>query len=229
MRFDFRDSTFDFTGGDDSFIQELYDCQLFQRWLSSLDASLHLQSVEFQSIIRAPDGRVARLKISTVTTRYGCVIPRILILDGRALALVVIVNGDFVLLTEQPRIATGGFLREIPVANTDGADPSPELASRLLARETGVRVEAAQFVDIVRATAGRDGRGVHPYCGPCDRHVFIYAARLAMSDGEAAELDGREVAPDVRTRLVRTDDVAKSLSDFVGLTAMLFYRKYSQK
>jgi hypothetical protein len=87
---------------------------------------------------------------------------------------------------------------------------------------------AARFVEIIKATAGREDRGVHPYCGPCDRHVFICAVRLAMSDDDAAELDGREVAPGVRTRLVKTEDVAKSLSDFVGLTLMLFYRKYSE-
>jgi hypothetical protein len=39
MKFDFRGSTFDFTGSDEAEIQSLYDSQLFQRWLSSLDSS----------------------------------------------------------------------------------------------------------------------------------------------------------------------------------------------
>jgi hypothetical protein len=83
MKFDFRGSSFDFTVADDSEIQSRYDSQPFQRWLSSLDLSLSLLSVQPQSVVRARDGRLTWLKISTVTERNGGRIPQILVLDGR--------------------------------------------------------------------------------------------------------------------------------------------------
>jgi hypothetical protein len=194
--------------------------------LAYLDASLSLRSVELQSLLRGPDSQVTWLKISTITVRHGGTIPRILILDGRAIGLLVILRGSHILLTERPRVATGNFLSEIPVVPAGGRDPSPELASELLLHETGLRVEPGGFVNLLGAVLGNDAEAIHPYCGPCDRQVFVFAAEL---DIDPAEIDGKELAPNVHARVSPIDGVGQTVSDFLSLSILLFYRKYKQR
>jgi hypothetical protein len=229
MKFEFRGSPFDFTGAEDSEIQSLYDSQLFQRWLASLDPSLTVLSVALQSVVRARDGRLTWLKISTVTERNGGRIPRILILDGRFISIFVIINGESVLLVEKPRIATGGFQREVPCGSTKEQEPSPLLASRILFTECGLRYDPSQFINLLKETLGKENEGIFPYCGPCDREVFLYAIRLTLSSAEIAALNGQEISPNVHLRIVEFDRIGKALTDFVGLSSVLFYRKFLEK
>jgi hypothetical protein len=226
MKFDFRGTSFDFTGADDSEIQSLYESQIFQRWLASLDASLTLLTVELQSVVRARDGRLTWLKISTVTERNGGRIPRILILDGRHLAVVVLINGESLLLVEKPRIATGNFQCEIPSGSTKEQDPSPELAARILFTECGLHCKPADFVNLLAETVGKADEGLHPYCGPCDRQVFLYALRLTLEPVEIAALEGKEIAPNVHLRIAKLAEVGQTVNDFLGLSAILFLRKF---
>jgi hypothetical protein len=226
MKFSFRDSLFDFTGAPDSELQSLYDSSLFQRWLSSLDPSLTLLSVEFQSVVRAPDGRLTWLKLSTVTERNGGRIPRIVILDGRFVSVLAVLNGDSLLLVEKPRIATGGFRREIPCASTKEQEPSAVVAARVLFTECGIRREPSEFINLLKEVVGKEDEGIHPYCGPCDRQVFLYLVRIELAK---EELEGKEIAPNVHLRVVKIAEIGSVLNDCVGLTAMLFYRKFLAK
>jgi hypothetical protein len=190
---------------------------------------LTVLTVIVQSVVRARDGRLTWLKLSTVTERNGGRIPRVLILDGRFVSVLVILNGESVLLVEKPRIATGGFQREVPCGSTKEQDPSPTLAARILFTECGLRCDQAQFIDLLKETLGKEGEGIHPYCGPCDRQVFLYAVRLTLSEAEVAALDGREIAPNIHLRVAQLARIGESLTDFTGLTSILFYRKLMEK
>jgi hypothetical protein len=223
-----RGRSFSFFGADEGLLQEIYGTKLMQNWLASLDDSLIVKSIEFQSLVRSSDGKIERLKISTVSERNEVKIPRILILTGRSVAVLVVINGEKVILVEKPRISTGGLRLEIPLCSSAGEEPSPAVAARVLARETGINASPDDFIDLLKSVRGIDNEGIHPYCGPSDRQVFIYLLDLKMNDEEMAKIDGAVVAPNVTTKIVDYGDVGTSIVDCIGLSVLLFYEKYME-
>jgi hypothetical protein len=221
-----RGRPFKFFGAEEVLLREIYATPLMQNWLSSLDESIIVKTVEFQSLIRSSDGRIERVKISTVSERNGVNIPRILILLGWSIAVLVVINGKSIVLVEKPRIATGGLRLEIPLASTEGQQPTPDVAARILAKETGIEANSEDFIDLLKSVRDVADEGIHPYCGPSDRQVFVYLLNVTMSEQEMAKMEGRIVAPNSRVRILDYGDAGTVLVDCIGLSVLLFHEKY---
>jgi hypothetical protein len=105
---------------------------------------------------------------------------------------------------------------------------NPVTAAKLLKQDCSVEVSPEKFIDLLKSGRGELTGGIHPYCGPCDRQVFMYLAELSLSDAELKAIDGREVSPNVHTRLLPLDQLTNAIHDFVGLSLLAFYRNYGR-
>ena len=140
MQREFRGYRVEVTGGSDEELAQIMDCQLVRNWMNSLDQSIILKSIQLQTKIVSDTGEFKYIKLSTVSERHGGLIPRIVILDGKSIALLVVINEKKLALIERPRIATGNFRKEIPNINTDGKPVSPELACQFAKEVFGIDV-----------------------------------------------------------------------------------------
>ena len=229
MEKEFRGYKVALSGGTEDELNWLWDSNLVKDWVNSLDPSIVLKSVELQSKILADNGDPKYLKLSTVSERCGGIIPRIIILDGKSIAPMVVINGKSLALVERPRIATGSFRKEIPNINTDGRPVSRELACEFTKKLFGVECSPEDFVDLIQETTSRVNQGVHPYCGPCDRQTFYFLVRLEMTEEEVEKLRDKPVGPNMNVRLVDLEEVGKAVNDFVTLAGMFFYKTYMDR
>jgi hypothetical protein len=235
MEFEFRGYKVRLFGATPTLWPEILHSKFVTSWLLSLDTSLILQSIDLQSFTKSPTGLFTCIKISTVCTRLGMTIPRIIILHGPgAVALIVIRNldlgRDFVLFYERPRVATGSFQLEAPLAFTGGAEPDANFTSDFVARETGLVSDAADWVDLLLATRGSDGvtEGIRPFDRPSDQRIRIWLLEREMHDGDVRRLDGRAVGPNVTIRILPLEDAARLTTDNKNMSAALFYEIYCE-
>lgn len=229
MQREFRGYRVEVTGGSDEELAQIMDCQLVQNWMNSLDQSIILKSIQLQTKILSDTGEFKYIKLSTVSERHGGLIPRIVILDGKSIALLVVINKKKLALIERPRIATGNFRKEIPNINTDGKPVSPELACQFTKEVFGIEISPGGVVDLIKVTTGKENEGIHPYCGPCDRQTFFYLVPIERTDVEVADLNDKVIGPNQTVKIVNLEDVGREVNDFVTLSGMLFYKKFKER
>ena len=228
MKVEFRGYVIELLGKDENELKRIWESRLVRNWLNSLDNSIAVKCIELQNFIVDESGDFRYIKISTISERNGGIIPRILILDGESIAIMVVVNGKSLLLIERPRIATGSYRKEILNVNTDGKPVSKELACEITKQFYGIDCEPEQFVELIHETLGKS-EGIHPYCGPCDRQTFYYLLAIERSEEELQALVDKEVSPNMRIKILNLEDVGRSVNDFVTMSGMLFYKKYLEK
>jgi hypothetical protein len=233
MEFDFRGHPVRLSGAAPEVLERVLHSAFVSSWLSSLDSTMVLQEIAVQSWTATPAGLFDCIKISTVSTRFGVRIPRIIVLHGPgALALIVVTDPDsgarHVLFYERPRVATGGFQLEAPLEFTGGAEPDAEFTSAFVNHDLGLRTAPAQFVDLLRATRWNDSDGVRPFVRPSDQRIRFWALEIEMAAEGLAALEGQAVAPNVTVRAVPLEDAGRATRDHKNMAAVLFYEIYEE-
>jgi ADP-sugar diphosphatase len=95
--------------------KDYFHSPLFQNWLGRLDPTFNLKAVE-----------IGFLKFRSTIERKGVPIPRIVLLRGNAVSILIKIIDDqtkeeFTILTEQPRVSIGKMIIEIPAGMVDGS------------------------------------------------------------------------------------------------------------
>jgi hypothetical protein len=233
MQFDFRGSPVHLFGASPDILHHILHSQFVTSWLNSLDPTMLLQEISIQSYTMTSTGLFDSIKISTVSTRFGVKIPRIIILHGPgSLAFIVIRNTDtadrFVIFYERPRIATGNFQLEAPLEFTGGCEPDAEFTSEFVNRDLGLKTIPEQFIDLLRVTRKNESDGVHPFVRPSDQRIRFWAIELEMNDGELKSFEGRVVAPNVTVRVIPLENAGRITRDHKNMSAVLFYELYDE-
>ena len=226
-----RSIDFPLTGENEKIEKEVSESNLLLDWMDSLDDSIKIESIKIQTIKRDSNGAIGYLKLDTVNTRNGGKIPRIIMLEGASIIILVILNSietnkKYCLLTERVHIATGKTLCSLPFKKVKCYAPTTEAASKFLKRNCSLETDLSKFRHLIREVTKYRFNQIYPYCGPCNNktHIFLYETNLPTS--EIMELDGKEPKPNIFNRVVEFENAVSKLHDFISLSAFLYYSKY---
>jgi ADP-sugar diphosphatase len=202
--------------------------QLVTDWLSSLDPSLDLQSVELQSVDRFSTGRIGFIKLKSTTLRNGVPVPGIVQLRGGAVALLLQIRdsetGDlWTVLTRQPRVPTGRLLLEIPAGMVDGSGNVRGVAIKELEEECGLVARPDDLIDLTELAYG-PGAGVYTDCGLLDEKIRLFLWRTVMTHEQLSALNGKiggdSPHEQITLRLIKFEELWRATADGKALCAL---------
>jgi len=98
---------------------------------------------------------------------------------GKSVAIFVLINNKFMVLTKQYRVPVGKFMLEIPAGMLDESGDFSGVAAKELEEEIGVKINQK---DLVYMTS------MYPSCGGSDEEIVIYFTNLTLKDAEIEEL-----------------------------------------
>jgi ADP-sugar diphosphatase len=202
--------------------------QLVTDWLSSLDPSLDLQSLELQSVDRFSTGRIGFIKFKATVVCNGVRIPGICVLRGDAVALLLQIRDSdtgelWTVLTRQPRVPTGRLLLEIPAGMVDGSGNVRGVAIKELEEECGLVAKPEDLIDLTELAYGA-GAGVYTSPGLVDEKIKLFLWRTVMTHQKLSELNGRiggdSPHEQITLKLIKFEDLWKATADGKALCAL---------
>ena len=207
---------------------------LFKGWLEGLDPSFDLESIEMQSVDKFGTGRVGFIKFVSHIKRNGVRIPGIVLLRGQAVAMLLHItdedtNDVYTILTEQPRVPTGGIMLEIPAGMTDGDGNLKGVAVKELEEECGLKVRSEDLIDLVSLAMGDSVPGIVMSGGLCDESIKLFLWKARMPHSRIVELEGKLGGEDsheqIRLRIFKFEDLWKIAPDAKALSSLALYYK----
>ncbi|KAJ2158893.1 hypothetical protein GGF46_003438 [Coemansia sp. RSA 552] len=217
-------------------------------WLDALDRQdgrVEIRSLTIQSVDEFRSGKVGFLKFTTDATHQpeGRQVPGIVFLRGGAVAMLIILrtpksprtplpscqDTDFVVLTEQPRIAVPHFhLRELPAGMLDSSGEFSGTAAREIHEETGLVIKPHDLIDLTPDDTSDGLRGLYPSSGACDEFIRLFACEKLVSEDDLDKLRGklsglRDDGEFITLRLVRLCDLWKETRDMKATAAMYLW------
>ena len=230
-KFPFRDGFFEFLGDtDESLKKEIVDHIFFQRWANRLDKSIILKTIKLQSYIRGDDGKIKYIKIDTITERNGGKIPRIIIFEGFAISVLIVLHSietkiAYVVLENKILIATGSFQNIVPLKIVGALEPDENTAVKFIKDETGIDSIPNEIIDLPKKATNNQISYTYLYCGPTDLINKIYMLEKDVHENFIKELDGREIRPNETLKVVPLDNVEQYIQDFVSIVPLSYYQK----
>jgi ADP-sugar diphosphatase len=206
--------------------------QLMTDWLSSLEPSLDLQSLELQSVDRFSTGRIGFIKFKSTVIRNGVAVPGISVLRGGAVALLLQIRDSdtgelWTVLTRQPRVPTGRLLLEIPAGMVDGSGKVRGVAIKELEEECGLVAKPEDLIDLTELAYGA-GAGVYTDCGLLDEKIRIFLWKTVMTHQQLNELNGRiggdSPHEQITLKLIKFEDLWKATADGKALSALVLLK-----
>lgn len=175
-------------------INQAINAKVFTDWLKSLDRKrFDVNWVLFQSL-DAFGPRVGFLKWKT--DLYDCqgkFLPGIVFARGGAVAVLAVLEceGDeHVILTVQPRVATGDFdFEEVCAGMLDGSGNFGGVAAKELHEELDIVLRPGELVNLSELS-GQPG-GVFMSPGACEETIRIFAFRRKVSRAEMDAINGK--------------------------------------
>ncbi|KAJ2077888.1 hypothetical protein H4R24_004854 [Coemansia sp. RSA 988] len=220
-----------------------------------------VDKITIQSVDEFRPGKIGFLKFVADATHYPeeKKVPGVVFLRGGAVAMLLILrtpsslvyqqkqpmtsfeDTDYVVLTEQPRLAVPDFgLCELPAGMLD--DSTGEFsgtAAREIQEETGLVVRPEDLIDLTppdSEIAGSFGglRGLYPSAGGCDEFIRLFACEKRVSEKELDELRGRlgglrDDGEFITLRLVRLCDLWKQCRDMNATAAAYLWDRHLSK
>lgn len=230
-KFPFRDDFFEFVGDtDESLKKEIVNHDFFQRWIHRLDKSIILKTVKLQSYIRDENGKLNYIKIDTITERNGGKIPRIIILEGYALSVLIVLHSIetkvvHAVLENKVLISTGTFQNIIPLKIIGNIDPDEKIASEFIKDEIGIDSNPDEIKNLPKIATNNQIQYNYLYCGPTDLINKIFLLEKNVHDDFIKNLDGKEIKPNTFLKIVPLNNVEKYIQDFVSLVPFSYYHK----
>jgi ADP-sugar diphosphatase len=231
--FEFRGKQVEISAAPPCDVRAALGTDLFQNWLSSLDPSLDLQSVQVQSIDRFGPTRIGFLKFHSRILRNGVPIPGIVVLRGQAVALLLVITDtdtgeEWTILTEQPRVPTGHLLRELPAGMTDGSGNLKGVAIKELEEECGLVARAEDLLDLVDLAFEGTQPGIYMSPGLLDESVRLFLWKTTMPHAKVVELEGKlrgeSEHEQIQLRIVKLADLWRTAPDAKALSSLALYQ-----
>lgn len=230
-KFPFRNGFFEFLGDtDDSLKKEIVNHIFFKRWIDRLDKSIVLKTIKLQSYIRDNNGNITYIKIDTITERNGGKIPRIIILEGYALSVLIVLRSietkiAYAVLERRILIATGSYQNVIPLKITGILEPDENIAAEFIKNEIGIDSNANEIVDLPKAATNNQIPYAYLYCGPTDLINKIFLLEKDVNEEFVKQLDEKEIRPNTSLKIVPFEQAEQFIQDFVSLMPFSYYQK----
>ena len=204
---------------------------LVKNWMSNLDESIDIKSLEVQSVDKFGSSRIGFVKVKSQAVRNGTSIPGIVMLRGSAVAMLVILTDEqtkeqYSILTKQPRVPIGKLLLEIPAGMTDGEGNLRGVAIKELEEECGLKVDPSELIDLTELAYGTNGVYTSP--GLLDEFIRLFAWRKTMKHEEIQALEGKlggeSDHEQIVLKIVKFSDLWKTTPDAKTLCALHLYQ-----
>lgn len=214
-------------------IQEVLEARQFTDWFASVDRTrFMLKSIHFQSIDKfGPRIGFVKFKVDVVDT-HGRFIPGIVFARGGSVAVLAILRcegEEWVVVTVQPRLATGDFeFVEVCAGMLDGDGNFAGVAAKELKEELGLVLSADELTDLTEL--GGLPRGIHLSPGVLDERMKIFAFVREVTPAELDEISRRttgnaEEGEQIKLKLVRLEHLA-SIDDAKTIAAYTLFNHY---
>lgn len=219
------------TGDNMEILNKVSKFHLLKNWVNTMDESIRIQSIKIQNVLMDESDSIIYLKISTLSIRNGCFIPRIVILEGNEIVTLLILidkstEKKYCLMCDIVQIATGKRQYVIPFGKTHCEIPTKDYAYEFVSKQCGLITDPSKYVNIIKET--KDMEYVHSNCGPCDHKAYIYLYETVLSTKEILDLEGKETKPNIFNRIVDINDIDDKVNDFLSMCAILYYKKYKE-
>ncbi|KAJ2684665.1 hypothetical protein IWW39_004765 [Coemansia spiralis] len=207
-------------------IEQIQGFSPLRSWLQKLHADIEVRRVTIQSVDTFNSGSIGFVKLSSDAHFNGTRIPGVVFLRGPSTAVLLILrtqeggrvpsrlDGGYAVMVEQPRVAAGEALLELPAGMDDGVCT----AVKEVMEETGIAIEEGDLVELGAA---------YPSPGACDEMVTLYACEKAVTSDELERVRGRlggcrSEGELITVRLVRISDLWQT-TDMKTLAALCLW------
>jgi len=206
----------------------------FQNWLASIDdTKFTVNSIHLQSVDMFGPTKVGFIKLKCdATDTKGNRVPGIVFMRGGSVAMLVVINKKYVVMTVQPRIPTGNFeFTETPAGMLDGSGNFAGVAAKEIEEELDLKIEASALVDL-NAVAGITG-GIFLSPGAVDETMHFYCTELTVSDDEMEAMNGKatgliEEGEQISLKIILLEDLWK-IADAKTIVAYTLYKKLQEQ
>lgn len=228
---DFGRYTVKLTGPNEDIVNSAATCTLLQNWMNSIDRSICVRSITIQNFRVDGLNRIIYLKLSTISVRNGSEIPRIVVLEGNEISVLLMLTEqctgkEYCLLIDRVIISTGTRQYIVPFELTRFEEPTEQYAAQFIHRLCGLETEPSKYVNTIKATKGE--AYVHSECGPSDHRAYMFLYRAVLPKDDIMSLSDKEIEPNVYTRIVDVNDIHDKVNDFLSISALLFAEKYNE-
>jgi len=206
----------------------------FQNWLASVDdTQFIIKAIHLQSVDMFNPSKVGFIKLKCdATDSKGNPVPGIVFMRGGSVCMFVVLNKKFVVMTRQPRIATGVFnFKEAPAGMLDGSGNFAGVAAKEIEEELDLKILAADLINL-NAAAGISG-GIFLSPGGSEESMHFYCIELTVTDDEMEAMNGKATGllaegEQISLEIVAIEDVWKT-ADAKTIVAYTLYKKLQEQ
>ncbi|OHT01593.1 hypothetical protein TRFO_07493 [Tritrichomonas foetus] len=235
MKFSFRENVIEFFGKfPEEHLTSIFNSILFQKWLNEIDETIHLEKIELQTFSLNEKGEPTYIKLDTVSTRFGQVFPRVVVIEGNSFSILMIfieseTKKEYILLEHKFVISTGEFLNVIPYQITNDKVPTQQLVSEYVLNTFGLQISPDKYMDLIQSTVDEKYHSIHPFCGPSFTNNFIFLVKTELKNEEIWKFDNKEVSPNVTLKIIPFDEYSNHVHDMLSMSPLVYYRQYKDK
>lgn len=163
-------------------IESVLQSKKFIEYLSKLDLkSLLLRSIKILSVYMFGKnvGFIGLEADCSLKTHPETKLPGYAFVRGKSVAIFVLINNKFMVLTKQFRVPVGKFMLEIPAGMLDESGDFCGSAAKELEEEIGMKINAK---DLIYLTS------MYPSCGGSDEEIIFYFINLTLEDKQIEDL-----------------------------------------
>ncbi|MBU6450958.1 MAG: NUDIX domain-containing protein [Cyanobacteria bacterium REEB67] len=211
-------------------------CAKFKNWVESIDDSKFvIKGIELQSVdMFGPKQNIVGFVkfVADVVDLDGEPQHGIIFMRGGAVGMLVIINKKHVVVTVQPRLATGSFgFIELAAGMLDGSGNFAGVAAKEIEEELGLKIPADKLTDLGAVSGSSDGFFLSP--GGCDETMRLFCIEIEISDDELAAMEGKctgviEEHEQIALKIIPYDELWK-LPDAKSAVAYLYYEKLKEQ
>jgi ADP-sugar diphosphatase len=106
-------------------------------------------------------------------------LPGYVFLRGKAVAILMIINEKYMLLTKQFRTPAGKFMIEAPAGMLDESGFVVGTAAKEIEEETGIKISLNDLISL---------GSIYPSPGGCDEEILLFYCKLTRSDRELEDI-----------------------------------------
>lgn len=177
-----------------------YESVKFAQWVDALDVNaMKIEGIEIRDVFMFNKTVGFITLLMTATSRmYGNRVPGYVVLRGKAVAVLVVVNENKLLLVEQMRAPVGRYVLETPAGMMDDDQNLYGKVIDEMKEETGLRLDADSLIDL---------GSFYPSQGVLDEQIHCYAVHVNLDEEELhqrmEQVHGEEGSTErIRLRLI---------------------------
>ena len=163
----------------DEILSSVLESKKFKEWVSNIEySSLNLVSLSILNVFMFGKnvGFVDLvLDCSLKTGKKNVKIPGFVFLRGGAVAMLMILNKEFLIVTKQFRVPAGKFLLEAPAGMLDESGDFTGVAAKEIEEECGIKINTKDLVELGYINSSPGGS---------DEKIHLFSIDITMKEEE---------------------------------------------